>query len=535
MSEPNRTESPHPDTSTWERVHPLSPLARFWIAILVLIFTFGRHFLEDALEGGDDAHALQDGVGRVIASLSLLAWLGLVGLVVLVIGVLFWSWWFTRYSVTDSTVRLRQGVIFRTDKQARLDRVQSIEVTQPFFARLIGLAELRFDVADSGDSTLHLQYLRKADAEDLRARLLGRKREIQREEGPAGAAPEESAASVPEEAAPAPSTLEATPGRSANRPDESADRPRESADGPVIARMSVGRAVGSTLLSGVGLWFILVLLAAGTVTIFVPDIGLVTFIPTLLGFGSVIWSGINEGANFRISRSGEGFRVRHGLTSTTAQSIPLGRIQAIGIDQPPLWRILGWFRIRINSAGLGTTTGEDSRHVLLPAGTGQDLLNILTHVVPSAQDGGVSGHTLRAALEGSGEGHGFVVAPRRSRWLDPLSQRRNGYADAGDLILLRGGWLHRRLSVVPHARTQSAAIFDGPLTRRLGLASVRLDSVGGTVHTTVEHLAVDDARTLIRDQARRASFARRLDAASPPANPSRPAPSGPTETGTHHD
>lgn len=529
MSEPIRTDGPHPDTSTWERVHPLSPLARFWIAIVVLIFTFGRHFLEDSLEGGDDAHVLQDGVGRMVASLSLLAWLGLIAVVLVVIGILFWSWWFTRYTITDGTVRLRQGVIFRTDKQARLDRVQSIEVTQPFFARLIGLAELRFDVADSGDSTLHLQYLRKADAEDLRARLLGRKREIQQEASstnePAPWGPE---ASVAEESTAAPTPRDATP-------DPSTDRPGAPSADTEIARMSVGRAVGATLMSGVGLWFVIVLLGAGIMTVFLPGVGLVSFVPTLLGFGSLIWSGINEGANFRISPNGEGFRVRHGLTSTSAQSIPLGRIQAVGIDQPWLWRIPGWFRVRINSAGLGTDAGEDSRHVLLPAGSGQDLFDLITHVIPSPQDGGVSGQTLRAALEGRGDGHGFVIAPRRSQWLDPFAQRRNGYANTADLILLRGGWLDRRLSIVPHARTQSAAISDGPLTRRLGLADVRLDSVGGSVQTTVKHLALDDARTLVRDQARRASFARRIDAAGPSTTATPIESHDPIEIGRHHD
>ncbi|WP_085528799.1 PH domain-containing protein [Kocuria massiliensis] len=508
MSE-NTTDGSHHDSKEthWERVHPLSPLARFWVAIAVVIFTLGRNVLEDVIEGDQGANEFWGGIGQTIASLTLIAWLSFTGMVVVLLGGMFWSWWFTRYAVTSDSVRLRRGLVFRSDKQARLDRVQTIEISQPFFARLVGLAELRFNVADSGDSTLHLQYLRRRDAENLRSRLLGQKHDLAREaseEGPPLS--EESAAdrrhTTSERpvvhangASTAPAVVEGT----------------EPTEGRVLAQMSVGRALGATFLSGTGLWLAVVLLGAAMVTVFVPDVGFVTFIPTVLGFGSVIWSSINEGSNFRIARNSEGFRVRHGLTSTSAQSIPIGRIQAIGIEQPWLWRFPGWFRVRINSAGMSTLKGEDSQHLLLPAGTGQELLNILPHVVESSSDGGLDGDALREALEGHGSEHGFVVAPRRSRWLDPLEYRRNGYASTRELLLFRRGWLNRRLSVIPHARTQSAAIINGPITRRLRLADVRLDSVGGTVDTLVEHLDLDDARQLIREQAERASFARRLD------------------------
>ncbi|WP_288782431.1 PH domain-containing protein, partial [uncultured Kocuria sp.] len=188
MSE-NTTDGSHHDSKEthWERVHPLSPLARFWVAIAIVLFTVGRNFLENALEGDQDANEFWGGIGQAIASLTLIAWLGFTGLVIVLLGGMFWSWWFTRYAVTSDSVRLRRGLVFRSDKQARLDRVQTIEISQPFFARLVGLAELRFNVADSGDSTLHLQYLRRRDAENLRSRLLGQKHDLAREaseEGP---------------------------------------------------------------------------------------------------------------------------------------------------------------------------------------------------------------------------------------------------------------------------------------------------------------------------------------------------------------
>lgn len=516
------TEAQTPDTRNWERVHPLSPLARFWVALLIILFTVVRNFAEDLFEGRSDIDDIQEGFGRVVASLSLLAWLGLLLLVVLVLGGMFWSWWFTRYLVTDDAVRLRQGYVFRKDKQARLDRVQSIEISQPFLARLLGMAELRFDVADSGDSALHLQYLRKSEAEDLRARLLGRRQELLAEESVADGAGDSDARGTDAEGAPE--------SREADR--EPTDAVHGAPSDATIAKVGTGRAVLATLLGPTGVFFLLVLVVSVFFAIFLPEVGGFVFIPAALSLVSGVWSSINSTANFQVMRTRDGLKLQYGLTSTRTQTLPLGRIQAVGIEQPLLWRIPGWFRVRINTAGLGSDSVESARRILLPVGAGQDLMNILPHVVETAEEGGIDGFRLRAALEGRGPGHGFVVAPRRSRWLDPLAWRRNGYANTEDLLLLRGGWMRRRLSVVPHARTQSASISSSPLERRLALAKVRLDSVGGSVTTSVEHLDVDDARRMIREQAERAAFARRL---TRPAAQSDVLPNASTKDETHYD
>ncbi|WP_129360432.1 MULTISPECIES: PH domain-containing protein [Micrococcaceae] len=515
-------DSQIPATKDWERVHPLSPLARFWFAILIFLFAIGRHFIEDAFEGQTDVQKVRHGFGEFFASLSLIAWLGLIFAIVLVLGGMFWSWWFTRYLVTEDSVRMRQGYFFRKEKQARLDRVQSIEIFQPFFARLVGMAELRFDVADSGDSALHLQYLRKTEAEELRARLLGRKQTILAKESGTGDSAVRPALSRSESPWSQDLPVEGQSGDPATTaepsvggtgayllgPGTSPTGPRVDTESP-IASVGVGRAVLATLLGSTGIWFVIVLLASLSFAIFLPEVGGFIFIPAALSLVSGVWSSVNTSANFRVARTQDGLKVRYGLTSTRTQTLPLGKIQAVGIEQPVLWRIPGWFRVRINTAGLGSSSSEGEHRVLLPVGAGQDLMNLLPHIVATTE-AGIDGHQLRAALEGSGPGYGFVVAPRRSRWLDPFSYRRNGYSNTADLLLLRGGWLKRRLSVVPHERTQSASITNGPLLRLLGLADVRLDSVGGSVRTTVAHLAVDDARRMIRDQANRAAFARRL-------------------------
>ena len=84
------------------------------------------------------------------------------------------SWYFTRYQVAEGYVRVNTGFLFRQQRQARLDRVQAIDIVQPLLARIFGLAELKFEVADAGESAVRLAYLRIDDARQLRATILAR-------------------------------------------------------------------------------------------------------------------------------------------------------------------------------------------------------------------------------------------------------------------------------------------------------------------------------------------------------------------------
>ena len=161
----------------WHRVHPLTPVVKGWLAILVLAGGFVNIVLDDLVRaylGGGDSPAQDFDPGRVGA----VFWWVLAGIVLLVLlvagAVVLVAWWFTRYQVTPEHVRVRSGVLFRQERQARLDRVQAIDIHRPFLPRVLGLAELKFEVADAGQSAVSLSYLTHDRARALRGELLGR-------------------------------------------------------------------------------------------------------------------------------------------------------------------------------------------------------------------------------------------------------------------------------------------------------------------------------------------------------------------------
>jgi putative membrane protein len=71
-------------------------------------------------------------------------WLPLIGiaLAVLVAAAAYVSWLFTSYRIADGDVRVNSGVFVKRVRRVRIDRLQAVDVVQPLFARMLGLAEL---------------------------------------------------------------------------------------------------------------------------------------------------------------------------------------------------------------------------------------------------------------------------------------------------------------------------------------------------------------------------------------------------------
>ena len=108
-------------------------------------------------------------------------------------------------------------------------------------------------------------------------------------------------------------------------------------------------------------------------------------IPAALGLAAAYWGSFNKGYNFTAAISPDGIRLRYGLLDTQAQTLPPGRIQALKVTQPPLWRIFGWYRMQVNVAGYGGpgSNGEGaSRTTLLPVGVLADVMRMLSLVLP---------------------------------------------------------------------------------------------------------------------------------------------------------
>ncbi|HLT85760.1 MAG TPA: PH domain-containing protein, partial [Phototrophicaceae bacterium] len=477
------TEQPAPEEHVeWRRVHKVTPVLNAWKVIVAVFAVIVWQNVETISELWDDRDAVNWTLVLLIGGGALLLLL----VVLTVYSVL--SWRMMRYAVGRDAVFLHSGILFRQQRHARLNRIQAVDVIQPLLARLFGLAQLKIETAGGGGSSVVLAFLKEEEAQRLRREVLDRV---------AGRAPSAPVAPGDDGTTPGPAA--------APQPALAAENERE------LLSVPTGRLVGSLLLSGSMIGLVLLIAGLAVAAIAAGSAGpLFGALPGVFGWGGYLWGRFSGGFNFRAAISRDGIRLRYGLLEQRTQSVPPGRIHAVGLKQPLLWRRRGWWRVEVNVAGysaLENQTESITGTVLLPVGTRGEALTALWLVLP---DLGVADAkaVLDAALEGQGDAGGFTTSPRRARWLDPVSWRRNGIQLTDRAVLMRGGRLNRRLAIVPHERTQSLALTQGPLERRARIANVAAATVGGSVHTTAHHLEEMTALALLGEASARSRRAR---------------------------
>jgi putative membrane protein len=455
-----------------ERPHPLSPFVRGWIVFVAILFTFSRQLIPD---GGDDRLSPGDLVGFLPYLLGFLLLAAAIGLV---------SWYFTRFVIDEDELRLETGAVFKSSKRVPFDRLQSVDIIQPFAARLLGLAELRLEVG-AGDSSLRLRYLSRARASRLReyllARASGRRHELD----------------DPELNAPT-----------------SAFTDRGADDRPLVT-ISPKRLVLSFLVSTE--WLIsagsTVVLLVVTSIFDVVAYALPGLIPLLISAVSVVGRRVFQMYGFTLSASPRGLRVTRGLTNLTSQSVPVDRIQGVKVSRPLLWKPFGWYRVDVDIVGYANGDSENNERgatsVLLPVASAAEVSLALDQVLPGVD---------LAAIE-------LQPVPRRARWIRWFDWWTLRYGWNEHALVTEQGWLTHVRDVLPHAKTQSVRIEQGPLQRRLRLADVHFDTPRGPVNVVAHHLDAPAARELALGQldraraARQADRERRAEASRPVARP----------------
>lgn len=511
--------NPHVYTAPreWTRLHPVSPLLGGW-AIFGLVIAYVLHQQIPAWVAGSDFDAAWEFFDQFpILGILVAALLGFA----LVLGASVWQWRRREYRIGDDAVYLRQGIVTQQQRQARLDRLQAVDVVQPLLARIFGFAAINVQVAGGNQSGIELKFLRLGDAEALRNEILALAAGVKTAQRPDDAPP------APGENAPAASSrLREHVGERAAalgnvedvlRGTERVNTAVAAAEEQPVYEVPTGRLLGSIALSGPALFLLAMLPVAliaafafrvDVVGVLVGVIGgsLVAVVGALAGLLGFFWSRFNGGFGFTAGISADGLRLRHGLTETRRQTVPPGRVAAIRLHQPWLWRTQDWWRITINVAGYGES--QESVSVLHPVATREEALRAVWLILPDLGDPDPTG-TLGLAMSGRGDDGGFTISPEAARRLDPLQWRFRGVRATDRALLIRRGRWERELFVVPHERTQSLGLSQGPLRRALGLANVEVHSVQGPVTPVATHLALDDAVALIDAQAARAREGRR--------------------------
>lgn len=490
----------------WHRVHPVSPIINAWQVIAALVAIITYRGVSAYSSGAPSGWEILNGIAEAFHLRGvLMATVAVVIAVLVVSGLYSWlQWRATAYAVDGGAVWFRSGIVFRTNRHARLDRIQSVDIHLPLLGRILGLGRLSIEVAGGAGSSFTIGFLRATELDELRAHILALAAGL--EVGPAGEGAQPGAPARPAADSPGrvSGALEAEAARGAAR------RGAFTSSAPiapenVLYEVGAGPLIGSLLLTVPMMVLLVVLVAVVAASAWaiaargaVAAPSLFAVVPLVVASGSVLWGRFNAEFAFTAAASPDGIRIRRGLTDSRNQTIPPGRIHAIEIRQPLLWRLTGWYRVTMTQAGNSVKMGKEnnggnnelvSARVLLPVGSRAQAELAVWMVV---QDLGVPDPAAFVdsvfAPTHAGAGAHFTRVPHRARLVDPLVRRRRAYALTGSLFVIRDGCLTRRCALIPLARIQSTHILQGPVERRLDVATVRADLVPGVVSHTARHV-----------------------------------------------
>ncbi|WP_246159994.1 PH domain-containing protein [Microbacterium rhizomatis] len=486
---PGAAASPLSD-GEWHRLHPLTPLFRGGLFLVVIVGVVIANLRERLIEwflpqlpGGG---LPPDPVDYILShNLILIALVVVLGIAVVVFVLFYVSWRFHTFRITDDDVEVRSGVLFRTHRRAPLDRVQGVNLTRPMFARLCGMAKL--EVVGGGlDANVKLEYLSTAAAEEVRADILQLASGLRLAAG----------RSAPEGAPPRRTTAAAS-AVSAGITGLIVGAEQPVAQPESVVHIPTVRLAASHLLSGSTVALIVILAATVWGAIVGTPWVLVGFIPALLGFGTYWVRGITRALRYSIAPTPSGVRITYGLLTTITETLPPGRIHAIEVTQSILWRPAGWWTVTVNRlSGRSAADGaNDQFTTVLPVGTRADVERVLRLLQPGIPEGEWP-LVFEHGILGPRDGDPYTNTPRRARLLRPLSWTRNGFLLTPDAIFTRRGLIWRRLGMFPLARMQSVGIEQGPIDRMLGVAAARVHTIAGRVYGGLGAIDRDEAMRL---------------------------------------
>lgn len=437
------------------RSHPATPLVRAWLWLLAVLA-----WAAQSLARGDEPLMV---VGVVIA-----------GAVVLGLAVGYVVWAYTYFVIDGTELRIDSGVFVKHSRRMPYERIQSIDIAQPFGARVLGLAELRIEMAGGEESRTRLQFLPLTEARALRRTLLERSSAPDGDTQPTAETPHAET---------------------------------READGSEVVQIPLALLIAASVLATDSILAIAasaLLLSVIVTSLFTAafvgaDAFAASFLPIVLGIAGWLYAvartHLFEQWGFRLSRTSRGLRVDRGLFNRISQTVPIDRVQGVVVEQPLLWRLFGWYRMRVDTAGYSRgqdVDDEDTTSTILPVGDLRTVQKVFGLVLPGADPVGVD----------------TLVAPERSVWFAPIGWRFRRVGHDDRVAVVTRGWLTHRVDVVPHAKTQSVRLLQGPLQRVLRLADVVIDTTKGPVEAIAKDRDVADARLMALSQLDRARAAR---------------------------
>jgi putative membrane protein len=440
------------------------------------------------------------------------------------------------YRIEGNELITQQGILERKQRSIPLERIQEIRVEQGVLHRVFDVVDAKIETGGGEGAEASLSVLSRAEVERLRRTVFERAAKIRMD---AGAAPvEEGVAAAPERVVIRRLGLKdlfliglttnyiisalALAGALWNFADD-------------FIQDSFYRRAWETLFRESSRFFMRD--AAPAIALAVA----VALAVILIGLIVSIIAAIIRFYGFTLSLSGEDLHRRYGLLTRRSSSLPRRRIQVLKIEEKLFRRMFGLATLRADTSGSQRDNEDDDsgRDVLLPITRRGAIDPLLTTFFPDFDSGPTEGAEWlrvsrlairRGAIEGAivcalVSAILFIVYWRiAALWplaLAPLvyfisvaNYRNLGYALSERYFCARRGWAGRSTHIVPIDKIQAVEVRQSPIDRRLGLATLSIDTAGQAYTgggPQINNLPIDQAREIASALAHRASATRYVE------------------------
>jgi putative membrane protein len=394
------------------------------------------------------------------------------------------AWRRFRYSVGAAEIVIESGILNRNRRSIPFDRVEDVDIERTFLARLFGLAKVRIETGAGGKDEGLLDSVSLAEANLLREAVR------------AGRAGPASVPSAQEDEPPAPPIL------------FTMDPPRLLLFGlfnfslvyiaGLFALLQTFDRVLPFDIYDPARWI-------GLVDEYLPArwtfgaIAAVLLVAAALGAVAGVVRTVAGDYGFRLSLEGDRLRREQGLFTRKEAVISRRRVQLALVSGGPVRGLFGWSGLSFQTLGAGADrAGQQSA---APFATRSEIEAVLAEVAPlrlppPPELMQVSRRhiirsvaaTLLPALAGiAALSYWLPWAPALLALLPllavaaALERRFHRYAITQDLLFVSRGVWRRRLWLVPLGNVQSLSLGQGPIQRRLGLATLAIDTAGASM------------------------------------------------------
>ena len=408
------------------------------------------------------------------------------------------GWRRFRYHVGADDIRVEKGILNRTARSIPYDRIQDVSIEQKPLARMMGLSEVKFETGGGDGDDATLRFVTLEEANRLRALIRARK---------AGLSVAQDATPMVE--AEETETIFAMDGQ------------RVFILGLysfslIIFAVLGGLAQQFDFLLPFDLWDLKrwagLAQESGMSVNTINGVGIAGQLILAFGaFTSLIFIGFATGVvrtylrehGFRLTQTSKGFRRQRGLLTLTDVVMPTHRVQAAVVQTGPIRKRRGWHSLKFVS--LAQDSKEESNYVAAPLATLDEVRRIaqVAGIHPPYGDEqlrtGAALHwiiqllllvpPLLIAMAALVIFADTAFAPTLllllllvfATFMFWCDWRKYRFGIDDQQLYLRRGWWQQRLTLAPQLKVQSIEIAQGPLARRLGLASLKFGIAGGTL------------------------------------------------------